>query len=690
MAGAGDDMIGAQLMDAVKAYDDQALATLANAGLLRRAQRDLDNGKVMLKGAEGDTATIEVDGHTVAISTDGPAKAACTCPAPGVCRHRIAAVLFLRTAETGEGEAASDENEAEETPADPADWIAEITLDQARKFAGRPGWRAALEIVGEAKNVEAEGNSCGVSFTTLEDPVLILRGQGMAGIVSKATKARKKAYHAAALLAARKHLGLEVETAEDEALLSPSSAAMGPGNPAAPDAEFLATVQSALVDCAQLGFNLAPLPIEERLFELSVSSRADALPRLAALLRSIASQMRLRRQSSFDFDASTMLELSANAFALTFALRRDDIDLAQYLRFAGELRRNYAEPGTVELVGCGADLWRSGSGARGVTAHFMHAESGEFYSVAMARGAGQDPGFIPRQAFRQQALWNAGTMETLCHSRILLHNAGIADGGRLSSNKEVQAEILEKNAVPAAETSHVYSDWGTLQTTLADRFKLGVDASGMPQMAMIQPAEVARPQFDELAQQLVWPIRDASGQWIALTMDHDERSEQAIAELEKQLARRWKGTMLIRAFQTSAQLKLSPVTLFDGRKPIDLTLLRPPNPWGAKATQKPDVFKWLQTLLPDPGRALTFAPPSRSAAAVMEAWRHILDRLEAGPKLARMLDDKRAAHAKRLADYGMSNLAERVAGADDGAGHLIAAYALLIARQQRVQLPLLG
>lgn len=148
--------------------------------------------------------------------------------------------------------------------------------------------------------------------------------------------------------------------------------------------------------------------------------------------------------------------------------------------------------------------------------------------------------------------------------------------------------------------------------------------------------------------------------------------------------------MLIRAFQTGARMEVSPVTMFDGKEPIDLTLVRPEYRWGAKAAPKPDVFKWLQTLLPDPGRALTFAPPSRSAGAVMEAWRHILDRLEAGPKLARMLDDKRAAHAKRLSDYGMSGLSERVAVADDSAGHLVAAYALLIARQQRVQLPFLG
>lgn len=682
-------MISAKLAEALTAYDDAVLTTLANAGLLRRAQRDLEKGKASLDAAEGDSATVSVDGHTVDIGPGGPAEADCTCPAAGVCRHRIATVLVLRNMETeGDTEASPREDAETETAADPVEWLEEITLDQARKFAGKPGWRAALELAEEASSVDAVGQSCAITFASLEEPVMILRGQGMAGIVSKASKARKKAYHTAAILAARRYYDLPVETTEDDS--QATAPAQKNAIPAAPDEEFLEQVRKALADCAELGFNLAPIPIEERLFELSVSSRADALPRLATLLRSVAAQMRLRRQKNFEFDASTMLELAATAYAITFAVRRGDLDLPQFLRLAGELRRNYAEPETIELLGCGADIWQSGSGARGVTAHFIHTESGEFYSVAIARGAGQDPTFTPRRAFKQQALWNAGTMEQLCHARIRLHNAGIADGGRLASNREVRAEILQENVAPVGDGPHVQSDWLELQDMLAERFGLGVDANGLPQMALIRPAEVARPQFDELAQQLIWPIRDAEGRWIALTMDHDERSEFAMAEVEKQLARRWNGPMLVRAFQTGARMSLSPVTLFDGSVATDLTLVRPEYNWDGKLVKKQDVFGWLRSLRPDPGRALTYAQPPPSAGAVMDAWRHILDCLEAGPKLARQLDDNRAAHAKRLGDYGMPALSGRVAAAMDGQSHLAAAYSLLVARQQRVSLPFLG
>lgn len=683
-------MISDELALAMAAFDDQALATLANTGLLRRAQRDLDKGKAELTGVDGDTAKLSIDGAQVTIGVAGPAQASCDCSAAGTCRHRLAAALLLRSLATAEENTDSNE-EAVDEPTDPLEWLSAITLDAARKFAGRPGWRAALEIVAEASAVEASETSIAVRFDILDEAVLILRGQGMEGIVSKASKARRKSYHAAALLAARDHLGLPIETAEDQAdAPAPSKS----GLPSLPDPQFLERVRDNLEDCIQLGFNLAPLTLEESLFQLSVSSRADALPRLSAILRAIAAQMRLRRQRSFEFDASGMLELVASAYALSHAVQREGLELAEYVRLAGETRRSYTQLTDIELVGCGAEVWRSGTGARGVTGHFFAPEAGAFYSVALARGAGQDPAFVPREAYAQHSIWQAGTLETMAHAHIRLHGAGVADGGRLSSGKNARAEVLSAGATPDPDWPQTHSHWPGLQDDLANRFGLGVEANGQPQMALIRPSQVARPQFDELAQQLVWPVMDADGRWIALTIDHDEQSQWAIAEVEKQIQRKWHGIMLVRAEQVGEGLSLSPVTLFDGPKPIDLTLLRPAFDWRGKKIEKPDILGWLQRLRPDPGKALQMAQQTRSDQAVIDAWRHLLDRLEAGASLARMLDEKTAATAARLTDYGLANVSGRVAkllgNSQGNAAALKAAYALLVARQQRRSLPYLA
>lgn len=690
-------MISAKLSAALAAYDDQALATLGNAGLVRRAQRDVSKGKAALVSADGDEAVLSVDGEDVRIGPEGPGKAACTCPAAGVCRHRIAAVLWLREQSGGASEVedagaqASPEETASaprpkttpEPPEEPSAWLAAITLEEARKFAGRPAWRAAQEMLSEVTAVEPSGTGIAVSFEALQEPVLILRGRGMEGIVSKASKARRKAVHSAALLAARRHYGLAVEGEASEE--SSAASAPLPAKLRAPDAAFLATLRDALSDVAALGFNLAPLPLEERLFELSVSSRADALPRIAALLRAIAAQMRLRRARSFEFDAGDLLERCAIAYALTFAVTREGLSEADFARVAGVIRREYEPVDELELIGVGAEEWRASSGARGVTTHFVEPHSGGFRSVAFARGSGQDPGFVPREAFSAQSLWQAGTMADQCHAHVRLTSAGLAEGGKLTSAAAVRAHIIAKDVKPPAQ--HTHSDWSTLQTDLASRFGLGIDATAAPQMALITPSATGRPQFDDLAQQLVWPVRDEQGRWLALTLDHDERSDMAITALDKVLAQNWTGTLLVRAAQVNDGVAISPVTVFTTPKPVNLTLWRPAWDYGRK---RPDMRSWLQRLRPDPGKDLQRAQPSSSAAAVQAAWRHVIDRLEAGEQLARLLDDKRAAHAARLGDYGMPGLGAFVSEADKGSALLKAAYALLVARQQRMTLPFLA
>ena len=237
-------MSAADLSRALQAFDDQALATLANVGLVRRAQRDLASGKIALEAVEDGTARLLVDGQIVALGAAGPAAASCDCPAMGVCRHRIAAVLFLRDLD---GTADAADTQADAPPGDPQDIVSAISLEDARKFAGRPGWRAALELLVEVTGVEVAETSIGVTFAGLDEAVLILRGQGIAGVVSKAAKAKKKPYHAAALIAARRHFGLP-----EDGLEADDPVAVEPQGPVPPDPQLRAEL--GLDDAEVTGF----------------------------------------------------------------------------------------------------------------------------------------------------------------------------------------------------------------------------------------------------------------------------------------------------------------------------------------------------------------------------------------------------------------------------------------------------
>ena len=81
---------------AYRAYDDDTLATLANAGLLRRAAKDVEAGKVQWQRQGEADGVLLADGQQVQLDARVPQKAQCDCPAPGLCKHILAAALWLR------------------------------------------------------------------------------------------------------------------------------------------------------------------------------------------------------------------------------------------------------------------------------------------------------------------------------------------------------------------------------------------------------------------------------------------------------------------------------------------------------------------------------------------------------------------------------------------------------------------
>ena len=86
-----------KLRGLVAGLDASALEVLGSKGLLRRAQKDLERGVSIRIDREDQRALfLKVDQYEVSVPEAGPAKAKCSCPAAGVCRHILAAVLFMQ------------------------------------------------------------------------------------------------------------------------------------------------------------------------------------------------------------------------------------------------------------------------------------------------------------------------------------------------------------------------------------------------------------------------------------------------------------------------------------------------------------------------------------------------------------------------------------------------------------------
>jgi hypothetical protein len=667
-------MIDPALRDSLAGFDDTALAVLANPGLVRRAHRDLAEGKVRLVSSAPDRADVEADGQLVSITARGPRFADCACMSSAVCRHRIAAVLFLQSQASTDlgGEVVPPPD-----PANPEDVIVALDIAALERWAGKASWRAALELVGANCSVEPQANGIAVTIEGQDEAVLILRGQGFDGIVSKAAKGKRKALHAAAVLLARRHCGLPLPAAGD---LSEQQA-----DTAVPeiDAKFLALVEKALGEVVQLGFNLAPLPLEESLFEISVSSRADNLPRLAAILRTIAARIRLRRHRSLAFDPDELLELTATAFALIRALAVGSGDRQSAL--AGKVRRDFQTSPQLGLLGCGGERWRTIAGARGVTAWFVQIESGRWLSTTLARGPGQDPQFMPGQAWQYQSMWQTDSLAKLAHAHFELEGASISEDGRLSAPASAKATILQNGVAPSAELSVVIREWSELRSEFHRQAGLGLDAVPGPAPCLLAPSATASPYFDDLSQKLIWPIRDTQGAWLALTLDHEEPSSVAIEALEDQVRHSWNGLILARISRDRRGLVASPITLFGEGGPIDLTFWQK-----SHSKARPATGGWLARMRPHKSaQQFVRAPRDTTQSAIEAAWQYLIDRVEAGPGLFATLDGDRSAHAERLEAFGLPILAGLLRQINCSSSLLEAAFGLLVARQQRSSIPLL-
>lgn len=126
------------------ALTPDALAALANRGLVKRAAKDLDSGAAptVALAADGTLTAVFPDGAEAALPAEGGLEAAtCTCGASGKCRHRVGAVLAYQREHEGAQADTTDEAPAEvpvkvSTPA-------AITDEQLREVLGHHALKAA-------------------------------------------------------------------------------------------------------------------------------------------------------------------------------------------------------------------------------------------------------------------------------------------------------------------------------------------------------------------------------------------------------------------------------------------------------------------------------------------------------------------------------------------------------------------
>ena len=668
---AGESPQLAELARQMAALDDDALAALANKGLVRRAHKDLQKELPQHTGAAGKQLTFAVEGQRVLLGSV-PTAAKCDCGAGSICRHVIAAVLYLRDHLAAAAPAAPTE-----PTGDPLAEIMALTPNDLATWAGKGLFRRSLDAPRDDARCET-GPPVTITLPTLNATVRWLDGQGLGGMLCTCHAAGACTHKVAAVLALWSHGGRTSPELPARVLET------APGAPRTRD-EVLASVKQVLCEMVALGLERVSEATQNRLKTLAVSAHGVDLPRLERTLNALATQTELLLKRDAQGDAARVLQIAALTWALASALARPTPALV------GVHRTKYDQvSGELELIGLGAQQWHTPSGYAGLTVYFWEPKAGRWNTWTVTRPATQQ--FDPRMQYGQEFPW-PGVSDPREASRSHYRVSGVFRNpvGRLSGRpgaRAVRIDDTQLTQVPSV------TQWPKLIPTIERIFGGGLTQQIENQgIVLLAPAQVEAAEFDDVNQALQRPLLDADGRVLPLRLAYDERIPRAVEHVESIKSADLLAVLaLLRAGPEGIYAR--PITLATPNGLIHITL-------DGTATPRNRAYKSTRST-PDevdanvgPEFDLPDAPLSPVGLLLQQALDQIEAAAEAGLRVQRDLAPLRAASAA-FATLGLATCRDAIhAAADaveqsrrsrpatDAAGRLLeCGYVLRLALQQ--------
>jgi hypothetical protein len=531
--------------------DDDALAALANRGLVRRARRDLEAKPPTLVGEAGGRLELDVEGCRVAVD-ELAAASTCTCPAQGICRHILTALMFL----AAQPPAAASSEAAAPAPTPPADAeVAGLTVEEIDRWAGAALARRARRELAAGLIVRpgAGGTGGPILLLALPDWGIDCRyfaGGGLAGMLCACHEPSPCIHRVAAILGHRVARGVDRPPEATESLEASTEAPRT-------RAEVCSGVRVACGQIVGMGLSrLSPSSVE-RLRTLATSAHGVDLPRLERVVRSLADE--IDRWLGRGPTASDE-ELVARA-SLAATLARALGNPSPPAELVGQHRGRYERVHDLDLVGVGARAFRSASGYRGLTVHFWDCGARVWSSWTDARPDSM-AGFNPVQRFTGPGPWSGCESPAVASaSHLRLHGAWRSRARRISGRESTRMTALGPTT-PAVLPAPI-TRWSELVTQARAALVTGLGEAdeGAP-LALIRPASWLPPSFDQVAQRLDRPVVDEVGRAIALSIPHGPETKDALADLET-LAPAAGGLVFGRLGLQAGALVLAPIAVID-------------------------------------------------------------------------------------------------------------------------------
>lgn len=589
------ESLSAPLRKALLEADDDYLVGLSNKGTLNRGKKDLQTLSPVLS-VQGEELRVELGAETCVLRAP-LGNSECTCPARGICRHLVSAILWAK-AQLAETESQDDARSGEKQEADAP---ARAAAAEQETDAPSPDFTPLLDYPIETLR-RAIGSSRFVRFAAR------LAEEGTPSVEETSVVTVQLPWESAVvrLLIPPEHCSCTCHSRElcphkAQAILIYQLAKgkrtlaeiLPQGEEDGWDPEGMRSVAEAVgaAVAAQLltGVSRLPSSVCETMERLAALAHSVRLPEMERGLRAAAAMYGRYFARSAAYRDEALLSLLADTVNRSaYLCHAPKEELAAQ---AGSFREDYLPCPPLRLTLLGEREFHTGSGYMGRVYYFWETREQRFYTWSAARPTIYDTSRRETSSSYQAALWQLeGPISLLYGMEIELRGGRATRGRRLSSSEQSRAVALDSlkpwNALPRERQ---YIDFSRLFGDLRPHLPDGPEAD---RVALLLPRSCGVPEFDRAGQIFRLPLRDRLGRRLLVEVRY-RKEEKGVVDALERFAEKWKRKRGRPAFLGICYLDGEDLKLY----PIEIYQV-----WGKRPT-RPKPEKRLCAARPDPGHA---------------------------------------------------------------------------------------
>lgn len=564
--------------------DDDYLIGLSNKGIVKRAYKDLEaqntdgSNNILIQEQEiRETVSMPIGEETVTLCFPlGESK--CSCPARGVCRHIVMAILALKKQFQDTQDKSSDNEEQKvqeqhsaENQKESAIWeeIAAASFDSLKKILGKRKLSQFAAQVSDNDAPELIETSIVTVHLRQGETVKLL-----SPLEYSACTCHKKelcAHKAEAILWCQVKKGILTKERVQELLNEDTTLEKQEVHLAARQ------MKSYLQELLDTGLARVSPEVTNSLERLAVISHNAQLANFEGYFRALAKtyQSYLKRESSFSI-LSLMQQISRLYQRVDQLLQTEDT--RELARLAGAFKADYMYAGKLDLIGITTEQFESKSGYEGITVYFLERNTKKWYTFTNARPIFYENMGGTKPSPKSEAPWGIlAPLERMSELCIELKHAKIDNRYRLSSSQDTIGTIVGERKLEKKDLEGwYYSDFKELFFQYVVRQqrawiseKEENEAIGL---VFLQPARCSKAEFSITHQLFSLILYDEADREVWVAIQYSNKEAESIRYLEKLVEGIEAGKVKLPCFlgkvflykeKSGAKIRMYPIALFD-------------------------------------------------------------------------------------------------------------------------------